>query len=271
MTGAEAESALAAAVDPSPDAGSRLVAEEDLRLLREALDALPEESREVVILYYREGRSSAQVASLLGISDEAVRQRLSRARARLREDLERRASAILAGSAPGAGFTAAVLGAIATGAPAAAGAATAAAGAGAKWAASALGISALVVAAPAVGGALAIADETRRLAGEAADERERAALRRAGRVGIAWLLAFTLALPLLALALGARWLFASSFGVFALGMTAIQGFWIPRISAARHAALPRRERIKKGFARWGGVAIGLAAAAMAFAVAVLKG
>ncbi|MBW8312415.1 MAG: hypothetical protein K0M64_10335 [Rhizobium sp.] len=44
----------------------------------DVLDSLPEESREVLLLYYREGQSSRQVASLLGLQDAAVRKRLSR-------------------------------------------------------------------------------------------------------------------------------------------------------------------------------------------------
>jgi DNA-directed RNA polymerase specialized sigma24 family protein len=49
--------------------------------------ASADEARETVVLYYREGRSASQVASLLGLSEDAVWQRLSRARAQLRDDL----------------------------------------------------------------------------------------------------------------------------------------------------------------------------------------
>ena len=61
-----------------------LRAEQD-RLIAMAMESLPDESREVLTLYYREGQSSQQVATLLGLSDAAVRKRLSRARNQLRE------------------------------------------------------------------------------------------------------------------------------------------------------------------------------------------
>ena len=50
------------------------------RDLREAIAALPEEQREVITLYYLDGRRCATVAEALGISEVAVRQRLVRAR-----------------------------------------------------------------------------------------------------------------------------------------------------------------------------------------------
>lgn len=59
-----------------------------LRLhLEGALAALPEESRHVVVLHDIEGMGHAEIASRLGISEEASRTRLSRARRILRERL----------------------------------------------------------------------------------------------------------------------------------------------------------------------------------------
>lgn len=54
------------------------------RLYR-AISQLPETFREPIMLYYINGRSSATVARNLGISESAVRSRLSRARLRLHE------------------------------------------------------------------------------------------------------------------------------------------------------------------------------------------
>jgi len=51
-----------------------------------------DETREVLTLYYREGRSTAQVAVLLDLDEAAVRS-VSRAREALRADLLQRASA----------------------------------------------------------------------------------------------------------------------------------------------------------------------------------
>lgn len=82
--------------------------ERQIQLLNEAFDQLPAEAREVLALYYREGQSSDKVAELLGLSGAAVRQRLARARARLRADIEQRLGALLVATTPGAAFTLAV-------------------------------------------------------------------------------------------------------------------------------------------------------------------
>ncbi|WP_339825910.1 sigma-70 family RNA polymerase sigma factor [uncultured Arenimonas sp.] len=81
---------------------------EQARQLAEALDEIPETSRDVLLLYYREGERSADVAALLGISDAAVRKRLQRGRDALREQLLKRLSDVARESAPGVAFTVAV-------------------------------------------------------------------------------------------------------------------------------------------------------------------
>ncbi|KFL36902.1 RNA polymerase sigma factor [Arenimonas donghaensis] len=82
--------------------------DQQAQLLAEALDEIPETSRDVLLLYYREGERSADVAALLGISDAAVRKRLQRGRDALREQLLKRLSAVARESAPGVAFTVAV-------------------------------------------------------------------------------------------------------------------------------------------------------------------
>lgn len=82
-----------------------LQAEQD-RIIRESLEELPAEIREVLTLFYREGQSSRQVAVLLGLSDAAVRKRLERARMNLRSVVERRLGDTLRSSVPGVAFTA---------------------------------------------------------------------------------------------------------------------------------------------------------------------
>ena len=108
---------LAAATDSAPRPDEALVAAEERRMIREALDALPDDAREVLVLYYREGRSTKQVASLLGISEDAARQRLSRSRTLLREDVLERVGAIAARTAPGAACASAVAVAMTMAAP----------------------------------------------------------------------------------------------------------------------------------------------------------
>lgn len=96
-----------------------LQAERD-RLIRDALDDMPFEAREVLTLFYREGQSSKQVAKLLGLSDAAVRKRLSRARSGLRTELTSRLGDSLRASVPGVAFTTLVGSLLATASPPAA-------------------------------------------------------------------------------------------------------------------------------------------------------
>lgn len=57
------------------------------RAVSRAIDALPEEQREVILLRDIEGLSTAEAAESLGLSQEALKSRLHRARAQLREAL----------------------------------------------------------------------------------------------------------------------------------------------------------------------------------------
>ncbi len=71
---------------PSPeDEAARVQAR---ALLERAIDALPESSRVVVVLRDLEELSSAETADALGLTEEAVRVRLHRARRVLRETIE---------------------------------------------------------------------------------------------------------------------------------------------------------------------------------------
>lgn len=113
------DASLASALDVRPSAADHLLADEERRVLHEALDRLPDEAREVLILYYREDSSARQVSLLLGISEEAVRQRLSRARALLREEVLHRFATAVTRTAPGAAFGNMVAAALVMSAPAA--------------------------------------------------------------------------------------------------------------------------------------------------------
>ena len=55
---------------------------------KEVLMALDEKYRVVVLLYYIEGLSTVDISKVLGLSESAVRSRLSRARKRLEQELE---------------------------------------------------------------------------------------------------------------------------------------------------------------------------------------
>jgi RNA polymerase sigma factor (sigma-70 family) len=80
--------------------------------LRYAIDEVPEDTREVLMLFYMEGQSSQQVAALLGMSDANVRKRLQRARSSLNDKFLRRFAAAARDAAPGSGLAAAVLAAL---------------------------------------------------------------------------------------------------------------------------------------------------------------
>ena len=110
----DAEAAIAAAADPDLTPFEQMLQHEQQAVAAELISALPDDSREVLLLYYREGQRSQQVASLLGLSDAAVRKRLSRARASVREDLLARFSEFARSSAPGAAFAALLTTALAT-------------------------------------------------------------------------------------------------------------------------------------------------------------
>lgn len=109
LDGANAELAMAMAADPGPQPMQQLLEDEHEATAAELIAALPEDSRETLLLFYREGQSSQQVAALLGVTDAAVRKRLSRARQLVRDDLIKRFGEFARDSAPSAAFTTAVV------------------------------------------------------------------------------------------------------------------------------------------------------------------
>lgn len=71
--------------DPGPQAAERV---ERQQLVRAAIDRLPETSRNVLLLRDIEGLDTADVAELLGVTPNAVKIRLHRARQALRQVLD---------------------------------------------------------------------------------------------------------------------------------------------------------------------------------------
>ena len=92
-------------LEPTEEAVSR----EEETLIWETLEQIPESYREPMILFYREGQSTAKVATALGLSEDAVKQRLSRGRAMLRERVIVLIEGGLRRSRPGRAFTVAVM------------------------------------------------------------------------------------------------------------------------------------------------------------------
>ena len=101
----EAHEAAMAPSDPAEEAVSR---EEEMLLWR-ALGGMPETYREPMVLFYREQQSVSEVAAKLELTEEAVRQRLSRGRAMLREEMAGVVESTLRRTAPGSAFTVGVL------------------------------------------------------------------------------------------------------------------------------------------------------------------
>jgi RNA polymerase sigma factor (sigma-70 family) len=235
ISDAEADDMLAAASDPRPGSPDRLLAAEEERLLAEALDELSDDAREVVTLYYREGRSVRQVADLLGLREEAVKQRLSRARSRLRETMLDRLGTALQRTAPGAAFTAAVMTALSLSAPATATAAGIAASAKLSavgpWAklAALLGGAGLGVA----GGIAGILLGTRRYFARARDDQERRGLRLYVTAAVALVLVATWGMVASRHSL---WGTVLSVLAFDGGLLALIFGWLPRVTARRRAA-----------------------------------
>ena len=96
---------LAQVVDEGGDSADpvqRLSRDQQAVQLRSLLALLKPSDRELLTLYFREHESTQQVANLLGIPDQTVRQRLSRARARMKSDWIARFGALAVVTAPSA-------------------------------------------------------------------------------------------------------------------------------------------------------------------------
>ena len=75
----------------SPDPERLAFARELAVLLEAAVDELPDGCREVFVLREVQGLNTSETAAVLGVSDDVVKTRLSRAKATLRRDLLERA------------------------------------------------------------------------------------------------------------------------------------------------------------------------------------
>jgi hypothetical protein len=116
---------------PSAQAVSR----EEEAILWRSLERIPETYREPLVLFYRERKSVEHVAAELELSEDTVRQRLSRGRKLLQDEVQAFVENTLSRTAPGQAFSGEVIGAL----PLAAGtAASASIGLGAKGKAAAM-------------------------------------------------------------------------------------------------------------------------------------
>jgi RNA polymerase sigma factor (sigma-70 family) len=81
---------IQASDDESVNAATILERSEDAELIREAMDELPAEFREIVALRHQEGLSYKEIADIAQIPPGTVMSRLARARAKLKEYLAAR-------------------------------------------------------------------------------------------------------------------------------------------------------------------------------------
>lgn len=131
----------------------RAINREEETILWRSLERIPNLYREPLVLFYREQQSVADVAKKLELTEDAVKQRLSRGRKLLTEEVAAFVEGTLARTNPGKAFTLGVLAALplfATSARAATIGATAVKGSAAAKAAASLGIFSVLFA-PVIG------------------------------------------------------------------------------------------------------------------------
>lgn len=280
---------LRVVADPSPDVPDSLSRQHEEAVVAELIDELPEETREILLIYYREGQSSKQVAQLLGMTDAAVRKRLQRARDSIRADLMTRLGDFAMSTAPSAAFTALVVAGL-TVSPSAAAAGLAMGGAAASK-----GLSKLLFGAGAAGkgaskfmlgaaggivfalvaGIAGVLFGVRRYWITAIDASEKRQLAWFAVAGVAVVVVFTGLMAWMAhieSMAGAT----AAFFVLIAGIGAMNLTWLPHILARRHAAEAKRNRIAATIARreerrqaWLGIVLGLVFGGVGLATAAL--
>ncbi len=104
------------AIEESPATGAlpseQTISREEEAILWRALEKVPELYREPLVLFYREHESIEAVAVQLDLTEDAVKQRLSRGRKMLQEEVQSFVESTLRRTAPGRVFSGAVLAAL---------------------------------------------------------------------------------------------------------------------------------------------------------------
>jgi len=252
--GGDVEAIIASVADPHPGPAEQLADQQEQAAAADVIDQLPEDTREILLLYYREGQNTRQVASLLGMQDAAVRKRLSRARQQVRAELLQRLGEFAKSTAPGAGFTAAVAVALTVASPPAAAATALGLGAlGSAKGVAKLGVGAIGGAAIGILGGLAgVWLGIRKLIRAPFDQREKRGLIAYGVLSSLLVIGFSIGITWLARVPG--WVPHLAFSMaFMVGIGGSCGVWLPRILARRRqherqvdpvraAAIESRER-----------------------------
>jgi len=105
-----AELRESASAEPLPH--ERAISEEEEAILWRSLERIPESYREPLVLFYREHQSIESVASALNLTEDTVKQRLSRGRKLLSAEVTAFVEGALARTNPGKAFTLGVLAAL---------------------------------------------------------------------------------------------------------------------------------------------------------------
>jgi len=118
IVGEKAEALLSQFCDPYYDQHELLERDQQSLILNDFISQLPEDSREIILLYYREEKSSKQVARLLELSESNVRKKLSRVRELLKLKLLKKYGKVILSTAPTLGFTTFIVNALISSSPA---------------------------------------------------------------------------------------------------------------------------------------------------------
>jgi RNA polymerase sigma factor (sigma-70 family) len=99
-------------VSPEPLPPDQVISDEEKAILWRSLERIPEIYREPLVLFYREHQSIEAVAQDLELSEDAVKQRLSRGRKLLQEQFLAFVAGALKQTSPGKAFTLGVIAAL---------------------------------------------------------------------------------------------------------------------------------------------------------------
>ncbi|AOT07073.1 RNA polymerase sigma factor [Pseudoalteromonas luteoviolacea] len=213
VSSAQADLVLQQIVDGANELDDMLIKKQQSALLYHFLEKLPDESKEAVLLYYREGQSTAHVSTLLGISESALRKRLERVRTQLKSQMMANYGKLILATAP-VGLSSLVLSITVTSTPVAAATFSAATQSQASW----LWKLVSILGGAAAGGMMALLANdigAKRALKYFDDPDEIARLHRARRVTNAWIIVSAL-LMVLAYQFSAGWLFPTLSYLFLL-------------------------------------------------------
>ena len=96
----------------TPTPSEALISQEEQMILSQAILRLPEEYREPLVLFYRQGQSTKEVAVTLELNEATVRTRLHRGRQMLKDEVAAMVERTLEKTGPSKAFTGAVMVAI---------------------------------------------------------------------------------------------------------------------------------------------------------------